>query len=113
LTWIRCFVVLSGLLLTDCAVRRLTLPAPAAALKIELFSVKPSSVIVGQSVVIRWRVKGAEKISIKPFGVIPSEGDRRIQIDADPGRLEFVLSATTAGPSKIRTVFLSVKPKAH
>jgi hypothetical protein len=112
LTRFRLFAALGGLLLGNCAERRpvpAVTPASTTVLNLELFSIDPSSVAAGQSVVIRWKVKGAEKISIKPLGDVPSEGTRRIQIDADAGRLEFVLSATGAGLTKSRTAVLSVR----
>ncbi len=42
------------------------LPSPTPAVEVELFSIAPTEIVQGESIIIRWRVLGVESISIAP-----------------------------------------------
>jgi pSer/pThr/pTyr-binding forkhead associated (FHA) protein len=79
-------------------------PAPTAVVPptIEEFSVEPASIVLGQSVVVRWRVSNAESVTIEglsttqlgPAGELPHRPERTTI---------YVLVATNRGASPVQT----------
>ena len=82
-----------------------TLPV-TSALAIQDFSASPISIHSGEAAVLRWKVTGAERVSIEPkIGVVQSEGSHPVY-PTEPTR--YLLQATGPGGGLKRSVDIGV-----
>lgn len=58
---------------------RPTLPLP----RVTTFTVSPANAKVGEVVTVRWDVQNAERVSLTPFGVVPTSGSRQVKLSRD------------------------------
>src|SRR5207253_8964560 len=82
--------------------------APAAEFAIDAFEAQPGSIQAGESTVLRWSVRGAQRVTITPdLGPVAANGERTV---SPRGGTIYTLTAVSPNDTQTRRVNIAVAP---